>query len=263
MSVAFKSPFVAEILGSGFEKAPNEAFEMLRHPRIKKIHHDRTWEDAVSMDDLRRMAEEKWDPPDAEELNCHARDVALLVRKYLTEEDGSHGNASECETTQETTQRSAASTIRTSDSASKDPVVQESQQRSSHTCTTISSSQYSGSTQGTGIRASRELRTILVREDTSERVQRQENVTTYPTPCTSSGVSTTSKRSFDSNINIISPPSSKRRRILTPLADARGNRNLGSFDYDSQAKVIHIFAEEGLKVQVHTGSCTEEEVEIF
>ena len=42
MTAVFKEPFVAEILGGGLEKLQNESFEMLRHPRIKKIHHDRT-----------------------------------------------------------------------------------------------------------------------------------------------------------------------------------------------------------------------------
>ncbi|KAL5427508.1 hypothetical protein PMIN04_001274 [Paraphaeosphaeria minitans] len=257
MTVAFKSPFVAEILGSGFEKAQNETFEMLRHPRIKKIHHDRTWEDAVSMDDLHRMAEEKWDVPDAEELNGHAKDVALLVSKYHVEKHGPQSTASEGETTQESNQRSDVSTARTSGSPSKDAVVRESQHASSHACTAIGSSKCSGSTQGNGIRASRELRSILVREDTSERLRRQETHAVDHAPPTSSGVSATSKRSFDSTM-AISPPPNKRKRTLTPLADARGNRTLGSFDYDSQTKVIHIFAEEGLEVQVHARPCTEE-----
>jgi len=77
MTVAFKKPFVVEILGGGFQKVQNETFEMLRHPRVKKIHHDRTWEDTVTMDDLHRMAEEKWDVPDAEKLDGHAKDVAV------------------------------------------------------------------------------------------------------------------------------------------------------------------------------------------
>lgn len=229
---------------------------MLRHPRIRKIHHDRTWEDAVSMDDLHRMADETWGVPDAQELSGHARDVALLVKKYRKEKVGSQETASECETTQETTQRSEASTSRISGSMSKDAIVQESEQTSSFTSTTTTSSQYSDSTQGNGIRASRELRTIIVREDTSENLQRHADDPQTAQPI-SSGVSTVSKRSFNSNV-MISPPSSKRRRILTPLADARGNRNFGSFDYDSSAKVIHIFAEDGLEVQVHPRSGTQE-----
>ncbi|KAF1848026.1 uncharacterized protein K460DRAFT_280120 [Cucurbitaria berberidis CBS 394.84] len=208
MTVAFKKPFVAEILGGGFEKLQNETFEMLRHPRIKKIHSDRTWEDAVTMEDLERMAEEKWNVPDADKLDGHARDVALLVKKYQN---------------------------------------------------TLSSTQYSvdGSTQGKGIRASRELRT-LVREDTSERL----SITPLPVPKPSGPISTsastpraatpppTKKRSF---VGLISPPTVKRRRVFNPLRDSSSNYNLGSFIFDSQDGTIHIYPKEGLKVQVHRG----------
>ncbi|KAJ4346815.1 uncharacterized protein N0V89_010747 [Didymosphaeria variabile] len=249
MTVAFKVPFVAEILGSGYEKMQNETFEMLRHPRVKKIHLDRTWEDAVSMDELQLMAGETWSVPDAKGLDGHARDVALLMKKYLKENEGSQITTSECETTQDTTQRSEASTINHTDSVPKDAIVQETQQNSLHTRTTLTSSQCSGSTQANGTCTSKEFRSILVREDTSERLRIHEVVNSNPTPPISSGVSISSTRSSPSDI--ISPPSSKRRRTLAPLADAGGNRNLGSFDYDSQTKIIHIYAEEGLKVQVH------------
>ncbi|KAF2816215.1 uncharacterized protein BDZ99DRAFT_514816 [Mytilinidion resinicola] len=40
MAVAFKEPFVVEVLGSGYDKPSNESFLMLRHPRIKKVHRD-------------------------------------------------------------------------------------------------------------------------------------------------------------------------------------------------------------------------------
>ena len=49
-------PFVVEILESGFEKPSGENHYMLRHPRITKIHWDRTWKDAVSFDELQDMA---------------------------------------------------------------------------------------------------------------------------------------------------------------------------------------------------------------
>ncbi|KAF2021088.1 hypothetical protein BU24DRAFT_438352 [Aaosphaeria arxii CBS 175.79] len=87
MSVAFKQPFVAEILGGGYETVQNETFEMLRHPRLKKIHSDRTWEDAVTMEDLEALASEKWCVPDHTELSGHARDVALLMRRYVGRQD--------------------------------------------------------------------------------------------------------------------------------------------------------------------------------
>ena len=244
--MAFKNPFVVEILGGGYEKVQDETFEMLRHPRVRKVHQDRTWEDTVTMDDLKRMAEEKWEMPDAEELNGHAKDVALLVEKYLKRSNESQASYSECGTTQETTQRSEASTTATAPTPTKSAEVQESQEA---TYTTVESSQGSGSTQGNGIRASRETRQILVRQDTTERIRGQHRETAYPTPPTSSGVSTGTRRSPTDDV--VSPPSSKRRRMRTPLAEAGVNRNFGSFDYDSQEKVIHIYAADGVGVQVH------------
>ncbi|KAL1593777.1 hypothetical protein SLS60_010509 [Paraconiothyrium brasiliense] len=249
MTAAFKVPFVAEILGSGYEKMQNETFEMLRHPRVKKIHLDRTWADAVSMDELQRMAEETWSAPEPEELHGHARDVALLTKKYLKGSDGSQKSTSECETTQDTTQRSEASIVNEIGSLPKDAIVQETQQHILHTHTTLASSQCSGTTQSNDTCTSKESRSFLVREDTSERLRTNEVVNTHPTLPISSGVSISSKHGSPSDI--ISPPSSKRRRTLAPLADAGGNKTLGSFDYDSQTKIIHIYAEEGLRVQVH------------
>ncbi|KAF2871198.1 hypothetical protein BDV95DRAFT_56734 [Massariosphaeria phaeospora] len=254
MSVAFKKPFVAEILGGGYEKTQNESFEMLRHPRIKKLHHDRTWEDTVTMDDLERMAAEKWDVPDADKLeDGHAKDVALLVKKYVKELYGSQTTASEYETTQETTQCTTPRTSQqTPQSLPSDAVVQETQE---NTYSTVSSTQCSGSTQGVGIRASRELR-VLVRQDTSERIasilRPVPSVSGLPTP-TSSSESTTSKgKKRTLSDLVVSPPPTKRRKVRSPLKDAGGNRSLGAFDFDSQERTLHVYAEEGVKVQVHT-----------
>lgn len=112
MTVAFRKPFIAEILGGGFEKPQDESFEMLRHPRVKKIHHDRTWEDAVTMRDLERMAEEKWEVPDADKLDGHAKDVALLAKQYVREMDGSQATTATDDTTQCTTPQSSQETPR-------------------------------------------------------------------------------------------------------------------------------------------------------
>lgn len=262
MSVAFKEPFVAEILGGGYEKVQNETFEMLRHPRIKKIHHDRTWEDAVTMEHLERMAEEKWDIPGTDKLDGHAKDVSIFAKMYAKEMAESQVSLSEYETTQETTQRTTPrKTQETTPQTPIDAVIQETQQATVHdTCTTASATQCSGSTQGIGIRASREVR-ILVREDTSERqvtsasAQPQGNIALLPTPASTSrdGIpSTGEKRSLTDDM--ISPPTSNRRRkVRSPLKDAEGNRKLGAFEYDSQEKTIHIYAEDGWKVEVHAG----------
>jgi len=259
MTVAFKKPFVAEILGGDFEKLQNETFEMLRHPRIKKLHNDRAWEDCVTMKDLDRMAQETWDVPDADKLDGHARDVALLVKKYAGE---SQLSGTTDETTQETTQRTTqeiGSTVtprtpRATLPPPSDAVVEETQQ---HTYTTVSTSQGSAvsSTQGKGVRASRELR-VLVREDTFEGISTSAALPTpastapLPTPGMTPLTALKKKRSFT---ELISPPNAKRRKILSPLQSSGGNRSLGVFDYNSQERTFHIYAKEELKVQVHTG----------
>jgi DNA ligase-4 len=262
MTVAFQRPFVAEILGGGFEKVQNETFEMLRHPRVRKIHHDRTWEDTVTMADLERMAQEKWQVPNADKLDGHAKDVAVLVRKYIGELGGSQFSTSEYETTQEMTQPTTQHiTQELEQNYPKDAVVEETPQAAmENTCTTLSSSQYIGSTQEGGIRASKEVRT-LVREDASERLAGSEiapqltPAPTFPAPPRASAediLLTHEKRSFSGEL--VSPPSSKRRKkVLRPLEDTCGNRKLGKFDYDSQERTIHIYADAGLRVQVHTG----------
>ncbi|MCJ1279870.1 hypothetical protein MMC21_007694 [Puttea exsequens] len=56
--VFFKTPFVFEIAGSGFDKAPNNDIFILRFPRVLKIHHDRDWRGAVGFTELQTMAKE-------------------------------------------------------------------------------------------------------------------------------------------------------------------------------------------------------------
>lgn len=57
MTTIFREPFVFEVLGSGFDKQPNQRFYTLRFPRVLKIHWDRTWKDTVDFDELQSMAE--------------------------------------------------------------------------------------------------------------------------------------------------------------------------------------------------------------
>lgn len=57
IDVVFKTPFVVEMLGSGFEKPSAARFYTLRFPRILKIHSDRPLEDAVSFRELQLLAE--------------------------------------------------------------------------------------------------------------------------------------------------------------------------------------------------------------
>ncbi|KAE8154205.1 DNA ligase/mRNA capping enzyme [Aspergillus avenaceus] len=56
LDVVFKSPFIVEMLGSGFEKPSGAAYFTLRFPRIVKIHWDRSFRDAASFTELQVLA---------------------------------------------------------------------------------------------------------------------------------------------------------------------------------------------------------------
>ena len=57
MDAVFKTPFVVEMLGSGFDRPSNSQYFTLRFPRILKIHSDRTFEETTSFLELQNMAE--------------------------------------------------------------------------------------------------------------------------------------------------------------------------------------------------------------
>lgn len=278
MTIAFKEPFVVEILGGGYERQENEDFEMLRHPRLKKIHHDRGWMDAVTVEELESMAE-KWEISDATKLDGHARDVALLVKRYARVY-GSQSTVSDVEPTQESTQRTAQrtsqetprmfargtqhmSTPETQQSSTQETppavveetqqteapetqpgaVIQETQPHTQCSWSTASSTCIPGSTQGVGIKASRQLRSILVREDTSERIAREtaplptpsDESATHPEVAPAASASPRKRRRDEP----LTPPPLKRRRVRTPLGDTRSNKNLGTLELDSRDKAIH------------------------
>lgn len=68
MSVVFKEPFVFELLGAGFDKLPNQNIFTLRFPRIQKVHWDRDWKDAVSLEELQELAEQARSAPAEDDL---------------------------------------------------------------------------------------------------------------------------------------------------------------------------------------------------
>jgi DNA ligase-4 len=109
MTTAFTPPFVVEVLGAGYTRAPNEAFAMLRHPRVTKIHTDRTWADAVTLEQLDGMARGLLDRGESggdgdggegELADGHARDVLRLAARYRREMNGEGDGEGEEETTQ-------------------------------------------------------------------------------------------------------------------------------------------------------------------
>ncbi|KAJ5398197.1 hypothetical protein N7509_006310 [Penicillium cosmopolitanum] len=66
--VLFKKPFVVELVGSGFDKPSGARYYALRHPRIRKIHTDRTFEDTASFQELQILADDARSVP-TEELS--------------------------------------------------------------------------------------------------------------------------------------------------------------------------------------------------
>lgn len=67
MDVVFLKPFVFEVLGSGFEQPSNTNFLMLRHPRVKKLHEDRTWRDCITFQELQEQGRKSRAAPDDSE----------------------------------------------------------------------------------------------------------------------------------------------------------------------------------------------------
>ncbi|RDW92822.1 ATP dependent DNA ligase domain protein [Aspergillus mulundensis] len=72
IDVVFKTPFVVEVLGSGFEKPSGARYYTLRFPRILKIHSDRSLEDAASFRELQVLAEAAVSVPSEELLEQEA-----------------------------------------------------------------------------------------------------------------------------------------------------------------------------------------------
>ena len=75
-----EEPFVFEVLGSSFDKASNTDFWMLRHPRVKKLHEDRTWKDCISFQELQDMAQEAVTVPAASESQENIRWMDKIER---------------------------------------------------------------------------------------------------------------------------------------------------------------------------------------
>ncbi|KAG7008248.1 hypothetical protein G7Y79_00006g018680 [Physcia stellaris] len=69
MSVAFRQPFVLEVLGGGFDRPPNADYFRLRWPRLVKIHQDRDWKDCITMEELQLKAQEALAVPVDEDLS--------------------------------------------------------------------------------------------------------------------------------------------------------------------------------------------------
>ncbi|KAI4732007.1 DNA ligase/mRNA capping enzyme [Aureobasidium sp. EXF-10728] len=62
----FRDPLVFEVLGSSYSKLPGGYF-MLRHPRVRKLHRDRTWRDCISFEELQSAAAQALNSPQISE----------------------------------------------------------------------------------------------------------------------------------------------------------------------------------------------------
>ena len=107
MAVAFRKPFVFEIMGGGFVKLPNSEHYALRWPRVQKIHQDRTWKDSIGVDELQRLAIEANSIPNEEDIEHETtswrrrlEDADRGARKaMLPWDDSQEYSASESKTT--------------------------------------------------------------------------------------------------------------------------------------------------------------------
>lgn len=92
ISTVFKTPFVAEMYGAGFEIPGDVNYRVLRFPRLVKIHQDRSWRDAISFDELQRIAAEAMTVPEdtqfEKELRCWRDKLGCRADSYCeTTED--------------------------------------------------------------------------------------------------------------------------------------------------------------------------------
>src|SRR6266536_769007 len=88
MTHLFKQPIVVDLMGASFEKPSGVGYFTLRFPRLQKIHEDRSFKDAVSFDELQKLADEARNVPadmiEEEEINWNARLKATRVTPSQT-----------------------------------------------------------------------------------------------------------------------------------------------------------------------------------
>ena len=84
----FRSPFVFDLAGSGFDKAPNSKIFTLRFPRVLRIHWERDWRETVGLTELQEMAATARTVPPKEALS---KEHGEWVEKLDLVERGSNG----------------------------------------------------------------------------------------------------------------------------------------------------------------------------
>lgn len=86
MDYIFKTPFVFEIMGGGFEKPTNCSFYIPRHPRVCKIHWDRSYLEAMSFAELQVAAMEALNVggEDYKDMQTESQWIEKLFEKDLS-----------------------------------------------------------------------------------------------------------------------------------------------------------------------------------
>ncbi|QIX01603.1 hypothetical protein AMS68_007120 [Peltaster fructicola] len=104
----FETPLVFEVLGSGFVKPSNCDYFMLRHPRVTKLHQDRSWKECIGFDELQQMAAESRETGTASESQENRKHLALLEKtmkkKFERQTTSTPGSERTTATTQSTMQ---------------------------------------------------------------------------------------------------------------------------------------------------------------
>ncbi|KAE9968920.1 hypothetical protein BLS_005608 [Venturia inaequalis] len=131
IKVILIEPIVVEVLGSSYEKPSNKAYYMLRHPRILKVHLDRSWKETVSFDELQEEADKALKLPQDE--STESKKMSQNVKDVL----GRFRSQSEQDRVQRSTSRLKATaipatTVRTTQSSHSDSPCVRRQQGSSN-----------------------------------------------------------------------------------------------------------------------------------
>lgn len=109
MVVAFKEPFVFEVMGAGFDKKANRTNFSLRFSRVLKIHWDRDWMEAVTTEELKEMVSASKLVP-SDDL---VKDVAQWMEHLKKVDRGVKGVLAPWENSQDNEVEEEATTVQT------------------------------------------------------------------------------------------------------------------------------------------------------
>jgi DNA ligase 4 len=210
MDVTFTIPFVFEVLGSGFNKPSNCNFFMLRHPRVKKLHQDRSWRDCVSFQELQEQAKAARAAPEQTESQA--------TKKAIKKVEMSCKRKRERERTKTPSTVRMASTQRTATIASTSKTERVSNQRLEITRGHPSSGLVSDGTTLIGSSSKRKRSLDLTAGIPCPHPKRQCREGTRPPSKAASVASNQDTPSADVP-STASPPSQQQERTKAPLAD--------------------------------------------